>query len=316
MKSLFFVALCLAGLMAQRRQRSKRRVPYGPGTVALITGASAGIGEQIALQLAAKKCDLLILVSRTESKLRAVAEKCEKLGSRCVVLAADISSDASLEQLEKDVRQIVLSEMQTKLSLLVLNAGRGAISPFDSTPETLRIARDMMDMNYFSNVKMLQLFVPYLESNQFKPRQRPDGGDVLVVGSVAGVLPSAHRSAYCASKHALQGFCNALRQEVSSKGVHITMACPSFVLTEFHDKVLTASGEPVKRKGHSSFMTPSRCAAISIDAAEHRDYEAIMTLTAWAGYHFRPFLPTLVDAIARKKALGTLDDGDSKRKSA
>jgi short-subunit dehydrogenase len=300
---LFAAAAVLVALAALRLRRSRRFRSIPKGSVALVTGGSSGIGEELALQLARRGCRL-ILVARTLSKLDEVAKKCSAAGAASVkVLPADLSQDASIVSLASAVRAYLADISATHINLLVLNAGRGAITAFDDSQASYDIAKEMIDINYLSNVRLLQLLLPVLQ-----PLSGSAGkwNRVLVVSSLAGVLPSALRAAYTGSKHALQGFCNALRQEYGSKGIHFTLACPSFVQTEFHAKVASSSGEAPKRAGAHHFMTAERCASLCLDAVEHDDMELIMTTSAKFGYKARPFLPALVDSIARKKALGNV----------
>lgn len=286
------LALAIAAQRLRRRQRLRRI----KGEAVLVTGASSGIGREIALQCAARGCDL-VLAGRNVAALAEVADLCKARGSpKCRTVKADITVASEVESLFATVRA-----HEQRLDVLVLNAGQGAITPFDGSAASMAICREMMEVNYFANARLLQLALPLLSASR---------GRVLVVSSVAGVLPSALRAAYTASKHAVQGFINALRQEFPA--VTFTLSCPGFVQTPFHDRVLSVTGSAPERSAHHKrAMTAAECAALSLDAAEHGDYELVMTWVAWFGYVLRPWLPRLVDSIARRKALGSLKDGAS-----
>lgn len=288
----------IAVLIALARFRNRRRHPIRG--VAVVTGASSGIGEALALQLARRHITL-VLVARTVSKLEAVAAACREAGATEVfVFAADVTDAAQRIALVTFVENKVLRST-SKLTLLALNAGRGAITPFDGTPETMRICEEMMAINYFANVHLMQLCMPLLAQAPANAK----GSAILVISSLAGVLPTPLRTAYTASKHALQGFCNALRCELSSKAVRICVCCPGFVQTEFHHKVMSADGRAPKRHAQS-FMTADECASQCLSAVERGATELVMTWTGWAGHKLRPLIPGIVDAVATKKAMATL----------
>lgn len=288
-------------LIAFIRYAWQRRPFVIRGGVALITGASSGIGEALAVELATKGCSV-VLTARTEASLRAVAAKCSAAGaSGTYVFPADLTNTAQRVALADFVKTTVLGCGAQKLALLVLNAGRGAITPFDESPATLKICEEMMNINYFPNVHLLQLFKPLLATQS----SSSNGSTVLVVSSLAGVLPTPLRTAYCASKHALQGFCNALRAEWETDGIKMCLCCPGFVLTGFHDRVLSSTGDAPERHAQS-FMTPDECARQCITAVERGSTELIMTWMGWIGHKLRPCIPRVVDAVAKRKALATL----------
>ena len=268
--------------------RSRRRVNPIRGGVALITGGGSGIGLEIAKQLAQRHCHVL-LVGRTEVALKEGCRQCINAGATSAIyVVADVTSEVDCRAISTWVK-----ESFAVLHYLVLNAGQGAITPFDSSDESLDICRKMMEINYFANVRLIQLCLPWLEVGK---------GHIVVVSSLAGVLPSCLRAAYTASKHAIQGFSHALRQELQQ--TRITVCCPGFVDTQFHDKVLSV-GLPhstPKRKG----MTAGECASLCLQGVERNELEVVMTTMGWLGYHLRPFFPKLVDLIAKRKALTSI----------
>eukprot|EP00744_Colponema_vietnamica_P017182 GILI01024114.1.p1 GENE.GILI01024114.1~~GILI01024114.1.p1 ORF type:complete len:325 (-),score=15.98 GILI01024114.1:131-1063(-) len=279
----------------QRKQK-----PIVAGSTAIITGGGSGIGLQMAIEFSKHKCNV-ILVGRNEGNLQKAVGACMAAGSpRADYVVLDLTQSIDLEAFNW--------KLQGKsVDYLVLNAGQGAIMQFDESPTAYKACEDLINLNYLANVRLIQRFRPSIESNS---------GSILVVSSLAGVLPSAHRAAYTASKHAMQGFCNALRQELRN-GASLTVVCPGFVATDFHDRVLTSTG--AKDGGHGSSSTGRKCATAesvakdSIKAMREGRVELIMTSSGRAGYILRPLLPYLVDTMAKRKALASIKSDDSHR---
>lgn len=282
-----FLATVVGCFFVFRRKNMKRKF----SGIALVTGANGGIGVELSLELARRGCSL-ILVGRNSQTLEATKQQCIDSGARAVTtIAVDITHD--------DSATIILQHLTSKhnghLDLLVLNAGRGAIAPFDSSSKSMDMCREMMEINYFANVRLLQAFLQPLNSSC---------GTVVAISSLAGVLPSTLRAAYTASKHAFQGFCNAVRSEYSH--VHFTVCCPGFVETPFHKRVMVNSGIAPERNSNSHSMTAKRCAQMCIEAGELQAMELIMTWQGWLAYCLRPLFPGFIDNMAKKKALATL----------
>lgn len=290
--AISFVVAFAAQYIIRRRVRAHQRRQSYNGKIALVTGASSGIGTDIALGAAARGCHLL-LVARNRENLEKVAEQCASAGAcGTTVCPCDVTQIDEITNLAQ-----VCKSIGKKLGFVALNAGRGGICDFDETDESEKIARDLMEVNYFSNVNLVRKLLPQIKE---------DKADILVVSSLSGILATTQRTQYSASKFAVQGFFNALRMELSPLGINITIACPGFVQTPFHSKVMTVAtaGGPPERKGH--FMSSSECAQRSLSALESGDYELPMTLKGIVGYTLRPLIPSIVDSFAGKVAKGSL----------
>jgi short-subunit dehydrogenase len=283
------VALAAVSYVRRRMRVSARRARMR-NTVAVVTGASSGIGRCIALELARRGCHVL-LVARTKATLDAVAGECASAGAAsATVCPCDVTVAADVTRLAEAARAL---PGRPALGVLVLNAGRGGICDFDESDDSERIARDLMEVNYFANLNIVRRMLPQIKA---------DRADILVVSSLSGLIATPQRTQYSASKFAVQGFFNALRLELQPLGCHVAVACPGFVKTEFHARVLTtaAAGGPPERKG--AFMTAEECAALSVEGLESGAAEVPMTLKGFAGYALRPLLPWLIDALAVREA--------------
>lgn len=195
--------------------------------VVWITGASSGIGEALARKIASKG-GRLVLSARNQSALEDVASKCRALGSPdTLVLPIDVSHHDSLEPA---ARQVFAHFNQ--LDLLINNAGVSQRSFCVDTD--FSVYRQMMDINVLGQIALTQAVLPaMIERGQ---------GHVAVTASVAGKVGAPLRTGYCAAKHAVMGFFDALRTEVAADGVQVTTITPGFIRTNVSKNALSGDG--------------------------------------------------------------------------
>ena len=187
--------------------------------VALVTGASSGIGRAIAVQLAIDGSDLII-VARRRDRLEALAEELRAAhGVKVDVLVADVTVPDQLAAVEDRLR-----DGEPAVDLLVNNAGVGGQGSFADIP------LDRQDRQIRLNV-----VAPVRLTHAALQRMLPPGhGGVLNVSSIAGLQPMPHVATYAATKAYLSSFTHALHEEVRGKGVSVTNLLPGFTRTEFH----------------------------------------------------------------------------------
>ncbi|AJC61023.1 short-chain dehydrogenase/reductase SDR [Streptomyces sp. 769] len=198
------------------------RTPLAGG-VALVTGASSGIGAATALALAREGCSLA-LVARRADRLHALTETIgTQDGGPALVLAADLGDG---EQPHQVVRRTV--QHFGRLDVLVNNAGYGARAAVeDSDPEDWD---RMVDLNLKAVLRMSHAALPHLlRAADSGPR---GVADLVNVSSVAGRVPRKDNSVYSATKHAVCSFSEALRQEVTGRGVRVGLVEPGMTTTE------------------------------------------------------------------------------------
>lgn len=187
---------------------------------ALITGASSGIGETFAHALAKQGLDL-ILVARSEDKLRALAKQLAELYSRRVEV---VSADLSLAGAAQKVKTAV-DALGMPVDLLINNAGFGTVGSF-AKQEPERERQEIL-LNAAAVVDMAHAFLPGM-------LQRKQGG-IINVASAAAFQPLPFMAVYAATKAFVLSFSHALRGEVRSKGVTVTALCPGPVDTPFFE---------------------------------------------------------------------------------
>jgi short-subunit dehydrogenase len=256
--------------------------------VVIVTGASAGIGEELALQLAAAGA-YLSLAARDAGRLEAVADACRSRGARVLVVPTDVGDP---EQCRLLVERTL--EEYGRVDTLVNNAGIGMWARFDEMTD-ITVFETIMRVNYLGSVYPTWHALPRLKASR---------GRIVVVNSLTGRTGVPTRSGYAASKHAVAGFFDSLRIELMDSGVTITQVFPGFVATEIRERAFGPGGKPLGA-GNSpvrerEVMTAQECARQILRAAAGRRRELIMTLRGKIGAKLKLVAPRLVDRIARR----------------
>lgn len=183
---------------------------------ALITGASSGIGEAVALQLAREGHDL-VLVGRDLERLEAVGHACRAIGVACRTAAIDVRDRAAFADLVR------VSEGDAPIDLFVSNAGILDGRKGDDPLESAESAAMVLDINLMAAVAALHMILPGMRA-----RRR---GRIVLVSSLAAFAPLADAPAYSASKSGLLAYGLALRDALRAEGIGVTVACPGYVAT-------------------------------------------------------------------------------------
>lgn len=256
--------------------------------VVVLTGASAGIGHQMALQLAARGAHL-VLAARDAARLDETAAECRALGARVIPVPTDVGDEAQCRALvERAVAEF------GRIDTLVNNAGIGMWARFDEMTDLAPFER-IMRVNYLGSVYPTFHALPHLKRTR---------GRIVVVNSLTGRTGVPTRSGYAASKHAVAGFFDTIRIELEDSGITVTQVFPGFVHTEIRERAfgpdghaLGAGNSPVRER---EVMSAEECARQIIDAAGQRKRELIMTLRGKIGARLKLIAPRLVDRIAKK----------------
>jgi short-subunit dehydrogenase len=185
---------------------------------ALITGASSGLGEEFAIQLA-REGFALVLVARREDRLQAVAERARKSGApEAVVLAADLSRPEAPAEIHRR-----LADEGVAIDWLVNNAGFGTRGRFDRAPLDREL--EEINLNISSLVALTRLFIPAMVERR--------SGIVVNVASTAAFQPVPWMATYAATKAFVLSFSEAIAEELRGSGVTVTALCPGPTRTEF-----------------------------------------------------------------------------------
>jgi short-subunit dehydrogenase len=258
------------------------------GKVIILTGASSGIGEQVGVDLARQGAKLA-LAARRKEKLDAVADRCRQAGGEAIVVPTDV---ADQDQCERLIDETVAH--YGKLDVLINNAGISMWTRFDEIKD-LSIFEKMMRINYLGAVYCTHFALPYIKQSR---------GLLVAVSSLTGKTGVPKRSAYGASKHAMQGFFDSIRIELEDDGVDVLVVSPGFVETEIRAKAIdgrgVAHGESKRDESKPDTMTVEECSRQIVDAIRERKREVVMTLRGKVGMWVKLFAPGVIDRVAKK----------------
>ncbi|MBK1833687.1 SDR family oxidoreductase [Roseibacillus ishigakijimensis] len=220
----------------------------------MITGASAGLGEEFASQLA-QRLDRLILVARRGDRLQELAEDLRaRYRIEVLVIAADLSQSAERERVFQEV-----SQHGWRVDVLVNNAGLGDYGEFRSSQWERNEA--MLRVNIEALTHLSHLFLPVMMASE--------GGAIVNVSSLASTLPIPDFAVYAASKAYVSSFSEALRLEVREHGIDVLAVCPGPVKTEFGSIAARVEGGPGMPGGRKNFyVSRQQVVAESLAALE------------------------------------------------
>lgn len=258
--------------------------------VVVITGASKGIGAELARQLA-RQGARLALAGRDVAALEEVAAQCRALGARVEVSPADVA-------IQEDCRRLVESAVDAfgRIDTLVNNAGATMWARFADIHDVSTLAR-IMQVNYMGAVYCTHHALPHLTASR---------GRIVGIASLTALTGVPTRSGYAASKHAMRGFFDSLRIELAGSGVTVTMIYPGFVATGIRDNFTGPGGatERVDPVDASKVMSVEECARQTVRAIERRSRQLVMTARGKVGPWVKLLAPGLVDHIARRAVEG------------
>ncbi len=257
--------------------------------VYIITGASDGIGAEIARQLAKSQGAqaALVLAARNQGKLDEVAAECKAMGAHSLTVATDVSQEAQCRAL---VDQAVAKF--GRIDALVNNAGMSAQALFgDVKAEDLHWYEDLMKVNLWGAVWCTHAALPHLKQSQ---------GHIVAVSSLAGLVGVPGRTAYSATKFAMTGFFEALRAELKVAGVSVTTAYPGVVATRIRYRGYNAKGEAAGSSGlkEEDAMSVEECARLIIGGMDGRKREVVMTSKGKLGRFAKLLAPGMVESMA------------------
>ena len=244
--------------------------------VALVTGASSGIGEATARRLAREPGARLVLVARREASLRSL---CEELPAEASYVAADLTEPEAPERVLAHLR-----ERHGRLTLLVNNAGAAWRASFDEGG--YENVRRHMELNFDAVVRLTEALLPLLRASM------PSA--IVNVSSTAGRIARAGTGAYSASKFALAGWSDSLYAEERARGVHVGLVLPGFIATEgFPARELVA-----RRLTSWAVSTPEVAAEAIVDAGLRGRPERYVPRPYWLVALARALAPRLVRRVS------------------
>lgn len=258
------------------------------GKTIWITGASSGIGEAFARAFYEEGANL-ILSSRRADALQEVKDSLGNDTANVKVLTLDLMNTDSFPEKTKEAL-----EAFGQIDILMNNGGVSQrATVMESEMETYR---RLMEINYFGAVGLTKQVLPHMVERK--------SGHIIVTSSVAGKIGTKFRSGYAASKHAVQGFFNSLRQEMYEHNVAVTLLCPGFIKTNISKNALTGDGSKFNKMGdaHSNAMTADEMVEKVLPKIKSQKEEIYVTglkegLALWV----QRFSPTLLNKILKNQ---------------
>jgi NAD(P)-dependent dehydrogenase (short-subunit alcohol dehydrogenase family) len=189
------------------------------GSIALVTGASSGIGEATAERLA-----------MAGYKVYGTSRRGAQGGRRSFeMLPLDVTSDESVEAVVKEVLRL-----DGRIDLLVNNAGF-SVAPAGAEESSMEQARSIFDTNFFGIVRMTRAVVPHMRHQA--------AGRIINIGSILGFLPRPYNALYAATKHAIEGYSESLDHELRTRGIRVLVIEPGYTKTQFDANLLEADSK-------------------------------------------------------------------------
>lgn len=249
-----------------------------------ITGASSGIGKELALGYAEEGHNV-VLSARNKEALQEVAEICRKKGVSVTVLPLDLARSSDFPNLVKTLRATV-----DKVDILINNGGTSQRTLIEETP--LDLDRKVMEINYFGTIALTKAVLPWMIEK--------GGGHMAVISSISGKFGFPLRASYSASKHAVIGFFETLGLEQMKNNIGTTVICPGRIQTNISKNALNANGEV------SGSMDPGIASGMPADLCARKIIKAIKKgkREVWIGrkelllVYIHKYLPRLFWKIA------------------
>ncbi|MBL7838305.1 MAG: SDR family oxidoreductase [Bacteroidetes bacterium] len=260
--------------------------------VAIITGASSGIGEALAYE-AARQGFAVVISARQMEKLQAVKARCESLNAACLAVVADVSKEA-------DCRQLVDEAVSkfNRIDVLINNAGISMRALLKDC--NLDVIRQLMDTNFWGTVYCTKFALPFLLESK---------GSVVGISSIAGIKGLPGRTGYSASKFAMHGFLESLRLENLKTGLHVLVACPGYTASNIRNTALNHEGRGQSESplDESKLMQPEEVASKVFAAIKKRKRYIYLSFEGKATNFLNKFFSAWLDKLVYKKVAAEKD---------
>jgi dehydrogenase/reductase SDR family protein 7B len=270
----------------------------------LLTGASRGLGRSLAHQLAECNVSLLILSGRDEDALQQVKKECEDIASsssqqaalKIEIIPCDLSDKLSVDNLSTKSLSIAKQLHATKaIDILINNGGISSRSSFIDTD--ISVDEKLMQVNFFSGAQLAKSIIPSMVDQS--------SGRIIWISSIQGKLGTPFRTSYAASKFAVQGYCEALRSELTSSNVHVHVVSPGYIRTNLSKSAVLGDG---KSYGITDVTTangkdPDEVATTIMNsvANEQMDFIVAATFSAKVALWLKFLAPSFLDNMLVKR---------------
>lgn len=254
--------------------------------VALITGGSSGIGLAMAQEWG-KKGYIVYITGRNKAKLEEALQILNKQQIEAFSIVADAASE---EDNQRTINEIVAR--WGRLDVLICNAGISMRALFEEVE--LEVFKQVMDINFYGTIYSVKYALPHILKAK---------GSIIGVSSINGRRGTPARSAYTASKYAMEGFFESLRTEVMHRGVKVLVVCPGFTATNIRNTALTADGsqQGESPRDEAKMMTAEEVAEKSFKALKKGKRDLVLTTEGKMAVWLNKFIPSVVDKLVYNK---------------
>jgi dehydrogenase/reductase SDR family member 7B len=250
--------------------------------VVIITGATSGIGEACAFVFGAQGAKILI-TGRSQVKLDNVLHRLQNQGVDAIGVLADAGSlEDNQRMADEAVRHF------GRIDILINNAGISMRALFEDLD--LEVFHKVMDTNFWGSVYATKFCLPQIMKNK---------GSIVGVSSINGYRGTPARTAYTASKYAMNGFFESLRTEVMKKGVHVLVACPGFTASNIRNNALTGDGsvQGESPREENKMMTSEEVAKEILNGTLSRKRDIVLTRQGKLAVFLNKWIPGIMDGI-------------------
>jgi len=254
--------------------------------VVWVTGASSGIGKELAIQ-AANAGATVVLSARSLDKLNII--RATLPGEKHLCLPLDLEDSSNFKDLALEVVNIF-----GQIDYLFNNGGLSQRSEAYDTD--LEVDRKIMEINYFGNIALTKAVLPYMRQQK--------SGHIVVISSIAGKFGFYLRSAYSASKHALFGFYESLLLEEEKHGIKVTIGVPGKINTEISMNALDGAGgkHGVMDHNQATGMSVQQCVSKLLDAVAKNKKEILIGNKEIKAVTLKRFFPKLFWKVIKKQS--------------
>jgi len=248
----------------------------------VITGGSSGIGKACA-ELYGKNGYNVVFTGRDEKKIESVASSLREQNIDCLGIAVDAAS-------EQGAKMVIEKALQKfgSIDVLICNAGISMRALFEDL--AIDVFKKVMDVNFMGTVYYVKFALPHLLKSK---------GTIIGMSSINGRRGTPARTAYSSSKHAMEGFFEALRAEVMNRGVHVLVVCPGYTGTNIRNTALTADGKAQGEspRDESKMMSAEKVASYIFAGQKKKKRDIVLTpLGIWL-IRLNKIVPALMDKI-------------------
>ncbi len=250
--------------------------------VAIITGGSSGIGKALVMKYAAEGY-AVVFTGRDAERMKSTEEALNEGGHSFLPLALDAAS-------KEDNQKMIDETIQKfgRIDVLICNAGIGMRALFEDLD--LDVFKKLMDINFYGAIYAVKSALPHLLESK---------GSIIAISSINGWRSTPARSAYSASKFAMQGFFEAIRTEVMSRGVHVLVVCPGFTDSNIRKAALAADGQSQGEspRNEKKMMSSEAVAEKTYKAHQKRKRDLILTFQGKMAVLLNKIIPSRLDKM-------------------